>query len=162
MWCPADTCHTGWYSEDTAAISLTARPAHAELAIRLLQHICRGTRHHVHAWCLWARCLPLSPANAGLVSESTQSHAGAPDIDIVFVHGIRGGPFVTWRRVRTPKTLDPSTGNIQMSVPDMRHELCWPTVWLKGDVPGARLLSLEYAAPASGWEVHLSLPSDIL
>ena len=80
-------------------------------------------------------------------------HAGAPDIDIVFVHGIRGGPFVTWRRIRTPKALDPSTGNLQIATPDMRHELCWPTVWLKADVPGARLLSLEYAAPASGWEV---------
>lgn len=84
-------------------------------------------------------------------------HAGAPDIDIVFVHGIRGGPFVTWRRVRTPKTLDPKTGNLQVPVPDMRHDLCWPTVWLKEDVPGARLLSLEYAAPASGWEVRIPL-----
>ena len=73
------------------------------------------------------------------------------------MHGIRGGPFVTWRRVRTAKTLDPNTGNLQMAVPDMRHDLCWPTVWLKADVPGARLLSLEYAAPASGWEVQLFL-----
>ena len=81
------------------------------------------------------------------------THAGAPDIDIVFVHGIRGGPFVTWRRVRTPKTLDPRTGSLQVAAPEMRHELCWPTIWLKADVPGARLLSLEYAAPASGWEV---------
>ena len=73
----------------------------------------------------------------------------------MFVHGIRGGPFVTWRRVRTAKTLDPKTGNLQMAVPDMHHDLCWPTVWLKADMPGARLLSLEYAAPASGWEVCL-------
>ncbi len=67
---------------------------------------------------------------------------------------------MTWRRVRTAKTLDPKTGNLQMAVPDMRHDLCWPTVWLKADVPGARLLSLEYAAPASGWEVHLSPLTD--
>lgn len=87
-------------------------------------------------------------------AELARGSAGAPDIDIVFVHGIRGGPFVTWRRVRTAKTLDPNTGNLQMAVPDMRHDLCWPTVWLKGDIPGARLLSLEYAAPASGWEVR--------
>ena len=60
---------------------------------------------------------------------------------------------MTWRRVRTPKTLDPRTGSLQVAAPEMQHELCWPTVWLKADVPGARLLSLEYAAPASGWEV---------
>ena len=103
----------------------------------------------------------LVPISANVVKFSCTNvvHAGAPDIDIVFVHGIRGGPFVTWRRVRTPKTLDPSTGNLQMAVPDMRHELCWPIVWLKADVPGARLLSLEYAAPASGWEVGCPLTS---
>ena len=76
----------------------------------------------------------------------------------MFVHGIRGGPFVTWRRVRTPKTLDPATGRLRVAPPEMRHELCWPTVWLKADLPSARLLSLEYAAPASGWEVKH--PSD--
>ncbi|CAK0785443.1 hypothetical protein CVIRNUC_008652 [Coccomyxa viridis] len=93
-----------------------------------------------------------------LATEGTATTSpGAPDIDIVFVHGIRGGPFVTWRRVRTPKTLDPRTGSLQVAAPEMRHELCWPTVWLKADVPGARLLSLEYAAPASGWEGE-SLP----
>ena len=103
----------------------------------------------------------LAPISANIVKFSCTKvvHAGAPDIDIVFVHGIRGGPFVTWRRVRTPKTLDLSTGNLQMAVPDMRHELCWPIVWLKADVPGARLLSLEYAAPASGWEVGCPLTS---
>ena len=55
--------------------------------------------------------------------------------------------------------LDPNTGSLEMAVPEMRQDLCWPTVWLKADIPGARLLSLEYAAPASGWEVH-TLPSD--
>ena len=55
--------------------------------------------------------------------------------------------------------LDPATGSLEMAVPDMRHDLCWPTVWLKADVPGARLLSLEYAAPASGWEVQTLSPS---
>ena len=35
----------------------------------------------------------------------------------------------------------------------MSRRDCWPASWLAGDLRGARLLSLEYAAPASGWEV---------
>ena len=73
--------------------------------------------------------------------------AGAPLVDVVFVHGIRGGAFATWRREgiqnlqagHKPGSLD--------------HLYCWPSNWLPQDVPQARLLSMEYAAPASGWEV---------
>lgn len=35
----------------------------------------------------------------------------------------------------------------------LEHNRCWPSAWLAKDCPSARLLSLEYAAPASGWEV---------
>ena len=35
----------------------------------------------------------------------------------------------------------------------LEHSRCWPSAWLARDCPDARLLSLEYAAPASGWEV---------
>lgn len=30
---------------------------------------------------------------------------------------------------------------------------CWPAAWLQRDLPNARLLTVEYAAPASNWEV---------
>jgi hypothetical protein len=69
--------------------------------------------------------------------------AEAPDLDVVFVHGIRGGPFVTWRRIYSPST----------PAATLEHELCWPSLWLAEDVPKARLLSMQYSAPASGWEV---------
>lgn len=75
--------------------------------------------------------------------------AEAPSIDVVFVHGIRGGPFVTWRRERTPGVPPAS----------VVHDQCWPSTWLVNDVPTARLLSMEYAAPASGWEVCTSQPA---
>lgn len=29
----------------------------------------------------------------------------------------------------------------------------WPSEWLASDFPSARLLTLEYLAPISGWEV---------
>ncbi len=39
----------------------------------------------------------------------------------------------------------------------MSSNQCWPTAWLAEDVPSARLLTLEYAAPVSLWEGE-SLP----
>ena len=71
-------------------------------------------------------------------------------MDVVFVHGIRGGAFATWRRKGVINT-DPehTEGNLD-------HSYCWPSEWLTKDVPQARLLSMEYAAPASGWEVNIT------
>lgn len=70
-------------------------------------------------------------------------------MDVVFVHGIRGGAFATWRREGV-QNLEPGhkPGNLD-------HPYCWPSTWLPQDVPEARLLSMEYAAPASGWEVSM-------
>ncbi len=71
-------------------------------------------------------------------------------MDVVFVHGIRGGAFATWRREGV-QNVQPGhkAGNLD-------HLYCWPSTWLPEDVPQARLLSMEYAAPASGWEVSQS------
>ncbi len=71
-------------------------------------------------------------------------------MDVVFVHGIRGGAFATWRREGV-QNLQPGhkPGSLD-------HLYCWPSTWLPQDVPEARLLSMEYAAPASGWEVTCS------
>lgn len=76
---------------------------------------------------------------------------GAPLVDVVFVHGIRGGAFATWRRKGVINT-DP-----QHTEGSLDHPYCWPSEWLTQDVPQARLLSMEYAAPASGWEVRNAL-----
>lgn len=59
--------------------------------------------------------------------------------DVVFVHGIRGGPFLTWR-------IDGSPGSHN----DV--DSCWPSLWLSKDVPEARLMSVHFAAPVSSWE----------
>lgn len=68
-------------------------------------------------------------------------------LDIVFVHGIRGGPFASWRE------WDPQAAYINPAQRRIVHERCWPSAWLATDLPQARLLSMQYAAPASGWEV---------
>lgn len=81
-----------------------------------------------------------------LVRElTTLCCAGAPLVDVVFVHGIRGGAFATWRA---------SGGQYGAASRNLRHGVCWPSAWLAEDVPGARLLTVEYAAPVSAWEVR--------
>ena len=81
-------------------------------------------------------------------------HAGAPLVDVVFVHGIRGGAFATWRREGVQNREPGHKGG------SLDHGYCWPSVWLPQDVPQARLLSMEYAAaPASGWEVSALSPA---
>lgn len=36
---------------------------------------------------------------------------------------------------------------------NLERDTCWPGAWLAKEIPEARLLSIEYPAPASGWEV---------
>ncbi|GLI68116.1 hypothetical protein VaNZ11_012443 [Volvox africanus] len=86
----------------------------------------------------------------------TESGAGAaatdpalPLVDVVFVHGIRGGPFITWRKAGV-MTRGSAASHMERSA-------CWPSAWLAEEVPGARLLSVEYLAPVSAWEGE-SLP----
>ncbi len=65
------------------------------------------------------------------------SETGQPEFDIVFVHGIRGGPFITWRKLGAFVRKGASARQLS------KHD-CWPSDWLAKDLPGARLLSVEY------------------
>ncbi|KAG1658369.1 hypothetical protein FOA52_005750 [Chlamydomonas sp. UWO 241] len=133
----------------------------------------------------------------GPSSEWAGSNPGEPAIDVVFVHGIRGGPFITWRKknVSVPTSKDEKdmpaaaraangSGNSSSSGsssssgdPSPKAETkaprvpvapasqtfhlplssVWPSDWLATDFPTARLLTVEYAAPFTNYEVE-SLP----
>ena len=105
-----------------------------------------------------------SPSSSPADGDDESSAAGEgssrahvlPEYDIVFVHGIRGGPYVTWRKGGLP------------SMPGSRpltHESCWPTAWLAKDVPGARLITVEYYVSVKQgmlWAVWVLIGSGLL
>lgn len=70
---------------------------------------------------------------------------GEPLVDVVFVHGLRGGPYNTWRVCQSEKeeAEDAGTG------------VLWPADWLAADLGGSvRLLSVGYRSSISTWEGH--------
>lgn len=66
-------------------------------------------------------------------------------LDIVFVHGLRGGAFNTWR------TAKGVAGGA-------RRDTCWPWLLLSKDMPHARLLAVNYATTLSNWGGRYSRP----
>lgn len=63
--------------------------------------------------------------------------------DILFVHGLLGAAFKTWRQ----KDCD---GSEEKREEDDYTE-CWPKSWLAADCPSVRILSVEYDSHLSDW-----------
>jgi hypothetical protein len=88
---------------------------------------------------------PVVTSSSGPVPAAAAARQ-LPDADIVFLHGIRGGPFITWRH-------GGPLGNSPIARELSRSD-CWPAAWLSKDLPNARLISVEYQvgwAGAVGW-----------
>ncbi|XP_073238931.1 protein SERAC1-like isoform X2 [Porites lutea] len=58
--------------------------------------------------------------------------------DVIFVHGLRGGPFMTWRQQEKKAAKKDGTD-------------CWPKSWLVRDIPNIRVLMVEYDTSLSHW-----------
>src|SRR3954447_1117704 len=57
--------------------------------------------------------------------------AGKPRANVIFVHGLSGHAYKTWRRPRDDESF-------------------WP-LWLARDVEGVAVYTLAYEAPTSNW-----------
>lgn len=69
-------------------------------------------------------------------------------IDVVFVHGLRGGPFRTWRIAEEKgHTSIAAIADVLVDKIDVdagKKGTCWPEEWLSRDLPRTRLITLKY------------------
>jgi len=72
----------------------------------------------------------------GLYSLSEPLDIPEVEMDVVFLHGLRGGPLMTWR----------TTAEIHHD----RMEV-WPRDWLAREFPRVRILSVGYDSNLTGW-----------
>ncbi|GAB0186815.1 protein SERAC1 [Grus japonensis] len=67
--------------------------------------------------------------------------------DILFVHGLLGAAFKTWRQQDIDRRLDEKT-----SEGEEDYSQCWPKTWLASDCPALRIISVEYDTHLSDWK----------
>ncbi|NXJ51164.1 SRAC1 protein, partial [Spizaetus tyrannus] len=67
--------------------------------------------------------------------------------DILFVHGLLGAAFKTWRQQDIDRRLDKKA-----SEGEEDYSQCWPKTWLASDCPALRIISVEYDTHLSDWK----------
>ncbi|XP_039915237.1 protein SERAC1 isoform X2 [Hirundo rustica] len=67
--------------------------------------------------------------------------------DILFVHGLLGAAFKTWRQQDIDRHLDKKASEREED-----YSQCWPKTWLASDCPSLRIISVEYDTHLSDWK----------
>ncbi|XP_064269488.1 protein SERAC1 isoform X1 [Passer domesticus] len=67
--------------------------------------------------------------------------------DILFVHGLLGAAFKTWRQQDIDRRSDRKA-----SEGEEDYTQCWPKTWLASDCPSLRIISVEYDTHLSDWK----------
>ncbi|CAH9100448.1 unnamed protein product [Cuscuta epithymum] len=84
------------------------------------------------------------------------SRPESPLFDVVFIHGLRGGPFKTWRL--SEDKYSTKSGLVEKIDEEAGMQgTFWPGEWLSTDFPCARLYSLKYKTNLTQWS-GASLP----
>ena len=71
------------------------------------------------------------------------SKPDTPHVDFLFIHGLHGGPYKTWR-IAEDKTSTKSGLVEKIDEEAGKHETFWPAEWLSADFPEARSFTLKY------------------
>ncbi|CAL4929452.1 unnamed protein product [Urochloa decumbens] len=91
------------------------------------------------------------------VDGADAASENAPLMDVVFVHGLRGGPFNSWR-IADDKSSTTKAGLVESIDEDAGKEgTCWPREWLATDFPQARFFTVKYKTNLTQW-TGASLP----
>ncbi|KAA8528562.1 hypothetical protein F0562_035917 [Nyssa sinensis] len=88
-------------------------------------------------------------------SESC-SRSEVPSLDVVFVHGLCGGPFKTWRLAEDKESTKSSLVE-KIDEEAGKQGTFWPEEWLSADFPHTRLFTLKYKTNLTQWS-GASLP----
>ncbi|XP_070273507.1 protein SERAC1 isoform X2 [Myotis yumanensis] len=67
--------------------------------------------------------------------------------DVLFIHGLMGAAFKTWRQQDQALTE-------KVSGDETRYTTCWPKTWLAKDCPALRIISVEYDTSLSDWRAR--------
>jgi len=68
-------------------------------------------------------------------------------VDVVFIHGLLGGVFYTWRQQDKDNVRDFSTE--QISGDD--YSFCWPRDWMQEDSNNVRVIGVDFDSYLSQW-----------
>lgn len=91
------------------------------------------------------------------VDDAEAASKSVPLMDVVFVHGLRGGPFNSWR-IADDKSSTTKAGLVESIDEDAGKEgTCWPREWLAADFPQARFFTVKYKTNLTQW-TGASLP----
>ncbi|PHT51161.1 hypothetical protein CQW23_10908 [Capsicum baccatum] len=106
-------------------------------------------------------CTTNEDINSGKSSTSASeseniSQSEVPLVDVVFIHGLRGGPFKTWR-LSDNKSSTKSGLVEKIDEEAGREGTFWPGEWLPSDFAQARLFSVKYKSNLTQWS-GASLP----
>lgn len=81
--------------------------------------------------------------------------------DVIFIHGLLGGAFKTWRQKdphlsranisESNSDQYPSIVREQTIAADMLYTKCWPKDWLARDYPHVRIIVVDYDTHLTEW-----------
>ncbi|CAM8998616.1 unnamed protein product [Rhodiola kirilowii] len=88
--------------------------------------------------------------------SSKYSELEDPMLDVIFVHGLRGGPYKTWRIAEDKSST--KSGLVEKIDEEAGVQgTFWPGEWLPSDLNQARLFTLKYKTNLTQWS-GASLP----
>ncbi|XP_052025185.1 protein SERAC1 isoform X1 [Apodemus sylvaticus] len=124
--------HSGWVSLMAEALK-SCHIMEASHAARILANMDRetvGEKYQDGVYVLHPQCRTGQPIKA----------------DVLFIHGLMGAAFKTWRQHDSQRALTESA-----VVDEDRYTTCWPKTWLAKDCPALRIISVEYDTSLSDW-----------
>ncbi|XP_076882551.1 uncharacterized protein LOC143531035 isoform X2 [Bidens hawaiensis] len=98
----------------------------------------------------WENRIDVSDDISPSSDNRLESQSGDPSLDVIFVHGLRGGPFKTWR-LSECKSSSKSGLVEKIDEEAGKQGTFWPGEWLSADFPHARLFSLKYKTNLTQW-----------